>query len=142
MVPRICNDPDSDSNNTSRQRPEPVNVIADTLLLMAVCIWPANIFLETTGDLCHSLASQVIFCGLPPLAIFFVWMATFQQKGFWAISRDGKTEKQYKRMKAACQWTVFLFIPVTIIILTQVMFMLCRNGCADGPGEGSRCIND
>lgn len=142
MAPRTRNNQNRNSNNTVRVRPTHFDSFTNFILFISLFIWAANVSMEATGDLCHSLTNQVIFCGLPPTAVFFLWIATFQEKGIWATSRNGKTEKQYNRVRVMCQWAVFLFIPLTIVILTQAMFMLCRDGCANGVGDGEYCINN
>jgi hypothetical protein len=76
------------------------------------------------------------------MAIFVLWIAMFQKKGCWAISRQGKTEEEYEKQRNGRQVGVFLFVPLSLVVLTVAMSWLCQDGCADGTGDGQKCLSD
>jgi hypothetical protein len=78
--------------------------------------------------------------GFPAIAIFFLWIAMFQKKGRWAISRGGMTEDQLKKLRVARQCFMFALIPVSVVVLREAMILMCHDGCADGSGDGQNCF--
>lgn len=128
--------------NDAAERPglTSLDIFANFFLVCAVIFWPFNVFLEFTGNLCHSTTSKVVFCGVPTLALLILWIAMFQQKGFWAISRGDKTEAQYKRMRTSRLYLVLGLVIVMGIVSWQATYWICRDGCADGAGDGKNCI--
>jgi hypothetical protein len=127
------------NNTPKRPRATWADLFVNTCLLFATLFWPADTILHVTGDLCQSTASKVVFCGLPPLALFLLWAAMFQEEGVWAISRNGRTEKQYNDVSRARLLVVLMFIPLCVVVLVQIMFWMCRDGCASGAGDGVGC---
>jgi hypothetical protein len=142
IAPRMDNNLHVVNNSPRRARPTCLDVFANSALLAAVLIWPSNVFLEFTGDLCHSTTSKAIFCGVPAAALFILWIAMFQEKGYWATSREGKTEERYKRVRKSVLLAMFAFVCLVAIVLWQAMFWICRDGCADGLGDGRKCIKN
>ncbi len=138
VTPRMDTDPRT--NNTRRRLHTKLDIFANSLLLCAMFFWPINIFLKWTGDLCHSTMSKVVFYSLPTLALFFLWMAMFQERGCYAIKREGKTAMQYKRIVSNRLCLMLLLIIVSVLALWQASLFLCRDGCALGPGDGEACV--
>ena len=66
----------------------------------------------------------------------------FQEKGCYAIKREGKTAMQYKRIVSHRLCFMLLLIIVSVLALWQAAFRLCRDGCATGPGDGEACIKN
>jgi hypothetical protein len=123
-------------------RPTSLDAFANSILFCTVIFWPTNVFLELTGDLCHSTTSKVVFCGLPSLAVFCLWIAMFQTKGCWAISREGRTAEEYKRLVNTRCAAMLLLLLLCVLGLWQASVLLCNDGCGKGVGDGVKCGKD
>lgn len=123
-------DRENDVTNAPR-RPHPtvLDVFAILCLLCAVIFWPMNIFLKTTDELCSGMTSKVIFCGGPALAILALWIAMLQEQGCWAISREGRTAEQFRRMTIARLMAMLLFIPSSVVLLLLAISRFCGDRC-------------
>jgi hypothetical protein len=136
------NPPNRANRPTSPHRPTSLDNAANSFLLCTVIFWPTNVFLELTGELCHSKTSKVVFCALPSLAIFFLWIAMFQTRGCWAISSRGRTGKEYRRMANIRCAVMMSLLLLCVVGLWQATVWLCQDGCGKGVGDGVKCAED
>jgi hypothetical protein len=138
------NDNNSHGDNSPSRpyRPTSLDNFANSFLFCTVILWPTNVFLELTGELCHSKTSKVVFIALPSLAIFFLWITMFQSRGCWAISRQGRTAKEYRHMaNTRCALMMSLLL-LCVVGLWQATVWLCHDGCGKGVGDGTKCRED
>jgi hypothetical protein len=133
---------DMDYNDAvERSRPTTLDALSYLILLCAVIFWPLNIFFEFTGKLCSGLTSKVVFCGVPTVTFFVLWLAMFQRRGYWAILRRGKTEREYRRLRRDRLCLTPVVIVVMALALWQATFWICRDGCANSVGDGRQCVD-
>lgn len=142
LAPRTEDNLNVVNNVPARLRITGLDLCANLVLLTAVIFWPCNFVLKLSGDLCHSTVSKVVFCGVPATALFIIWLAMFQEKGYWATSRQGRTERQHKVVRMNRLVAMLLMTLTTVVLLWQVTFWICHDGCGKRVGDGKNCINN
>jgi hypothetical protein len=130
------------NNNRPRSKATPTDSFTTILAAVACIVWAGNLEMLFTGKLCQNEVSKVIFCGFPSFAVFFVWIAMLQTGGTWAISRQGKTEDQYRRLRGNRLAVMWCFMGVLALGLSGAMFVMCKDGCSRGRGDGQGCVKD
>lgn len=141
LASRVDNNSNDFDTNTSRSlTPTWLEIFATSFIVLAVPLWPINLFFKITGDLCHSVCSRVIFCGVPPLAVLLLWIAMLQGKGRFAVLKEGRTAEEYKRMKQVMVFALFPLITLSVIMLLEAMSRICSDSCATGLGDGDACV--
>ncbi len=142
VAPRINNHVNNANHAHRPARLTCLDIFVNIFLLGAVIFWPLNTLLGFFGEVCHSITPKILFCGIPPTTIFFIWTAMLQKKGYWATSRKGKTEGQYKRLRQTTLSLTLAMAILTAVVLWQAMFRTCMDGCANGTGDGEHCVKD